>query len=443
MRALVQERVADWSARFGRLGLRVMEMTGRGGEEEGARDSSARELRAADVVCCTPEKFDSVTRRAEGAMAFLSDVALLCIDEVHMLGDGRGPALEAVVCRLKLLQQRPGLAGTQLSRLRLAAVSATIPNIGDVGAWLGARPCDARAFGDEYRATALDIRVQSYPSASNDFLFERNLLSAIATVVAHYLLIDGAPKPVLVFCASRKGAEESAARLAASLPPRAGCIGGPPHPYIRSREAAEVLASAAARAEAPALAACLRAGVAFHSAALSSSDRALVECLFRECSLLVLCTTSTLAQGVNLPARVCIVRGTKMYDKGGYREYTKTAILQMVGRSGRPQFDTRGLGVIMTERRMEASYRALAAGGAFPLLLRFSAVLTARSLCRRARRVAPARRAAGAPLLRGLRAHHQRGAAGASVAESIFSLAPHVQPAGGLRPARLSRRRRG
>ena len=66
----------------------------------------------------TPEKFDAVTRRAQGGMSFLSDVALFCIDEVHILNDERGPALEAVVSRLKLLARLPSLAGTPLSRLR-------------------------------------------------------------------------------------------------------------------------------------------------------------------------------------------------------------------------------------------------------------------------------------------------------------------------------------
>ena len=70
----------------------------------------------------TPEKFDAVTRRSQGGMSFLSDVALFCIDEVHILADERGPALEAVVSRLKLLSRLPSLAGTPLSRLRFVAV---------------------------------------------------------------------------------------------------------------------------------------------------------------------------------------------------------------------------------------------------------------------------------------------------------------------------------
>ena len=121
----------------------------------------------------TPEKLDSVTRRAQGGLSFLCDVALFCIDEVHILNDERGPALEAVVSRLKLLSRLPSLAGTPLSRLRFVAVSATIPNVADVGAWLGAPRGFSPSFGDEYRACALEVKVHGYNAAKSDFLFER------------------------------------------------------------------------------------------------------------------------------------------------------------------------------------------------------------------------------------------------------------------------------
>jgi ATP-dependent DNA helicase HFM1/MER3 len=206
------------------------------------------------------------------------------------------------------------------------------------------------------------------------------------------LLQYGAGRPALVFCASRREAEDSAAKarmrmrklrctfsrsafllthffsfllsqVVEGIPRGAGHQGGPAHPFVRSAAAASALASAASAAESPRLASCLPAGVAFHSAALSSSDRSLVESLFREGALLVLCTTSTLAQGVNLPARLVVVKGTRQYDKGGYKEYPRAAVLQMIGRAGRPQFDERGLGVVMTERHRVSVYTALAGGG--------------------------------------------------------------------------------
>ncbi len=40
---------------------------------------------------------------------------------------------------------------------------------------------------------------------------------------------------------------------------------------------------------------------------------------------------------------------------GGYCEYDVTTCLQMVGRAGRPQFDTEGVAVIMTGREVRGA----------------------------------------------------------------------------------------
>jgi ATP-dependent DNA helicase HFM1/MER3 len=63
----------------------------------------------------------------------------------------------------------------------------------------------------------------------------------------------------------------------------------------------------------------------------------------------VLVTTSTLAMGVNLPAHLVIIKATQQYIGGAYKDYTETQILQMIGRAGRPQFDTSAVAIIMTK----------------------------------------------------------------------------------------------
>ena len=47
-----------------------------------------------------------------------------------------------------------------------------------------------------------------------------------------------------------------------------------------------------------------------------------------------------------------IIKSTFCYRgaKVGYTEYNKLEIEQMVGRAGRPQYDTKGIAVIMTEK---------------------------------------------------------------------------------------------
>ena len=89
-------------------------------------------------------------------------------------------------------------------------------------------------------------------------------------------------------------------------------------------------------------------------------DRKIVEKLFADNKILVLVSTSILAWGVNLPAHLgnsegclciadfmfcsVIVKGVEYYDPQLRRfvPYNITDILQMIGRAGRPQFDTHG-----------------------------------------------------------------------------------------------------
>ena len=55
--------------------------------------------------------------------------------------------------------------------------------------------------------------------------------------------------------------------------------------------------------------------------------------------------------GVNLPAHLVIIKSTMFYNLGMYQEYSDTQVLQMIGRAGRPQFDTSATAVIMTKNQ--------------------------------------------------------------------------------------------
>jgi hypothetical protein len=41
-------------------------------------------------------------------------------------------------------------------------------------------------------------------------------------------------------------------------------------------------------------------------------------------------------------------QGTQRYEGGRYQELTDLDVLQMIGRAGRPQFDTKGIALILT-----------------------------------------------------------------------------------------------
>ena len=79
-------------------------------------------------------------------------------------------------------------------------------------------------------------------------------------------------------------------------------------------------------------------GVAYHHSGLTSEEREVVEKGFREGTLLVLCATSTLSTGINLPAKAVIFKGPfigrDMMDAAKYK--------QMSGRAGRTGFDAKG-----------------------------------------------------------------------------------------------------
>lgn len=75
-----------------------------------------------------------------------------------------------------------------------------------------------------------------------------------------------------------------------------------------------------------------------HHAGLSEGDRQICEDLFVSKKIQVLVTTSTLAWGVNFPARLVIIKGTEYFDPKvkKYVDMPVTDILQMMGRAGRP-----------------------------------------------------------------------------------------------------------
>jgi pre-mRNA-splicing helicase BRR2 len=64
----------------------------------------------------------------------------------------------------------------------------------------------------------------------------------------------------------------------------------------------------------------------------------------------VLVSTATLAWGVNLPAHTVIIKGTQVYspELGRWVELSLQDVMQMLGRAGRPRYDTEGEGLILT-----------------------------------------------------------------------------------------------
>ncbi|KAM0824259.1 hypothetical protein ACQ4PT_070323 [Festuca glaucescens] len=351
MKALVQEKMRDWTAKLGALGISCLEMTG------DSEFYNKKAIHDSDLILTTPEKFDSMSRNGirDGGLGFFSDIALVLIDEVHLLNDPRGASLEAVVSRIKMLSRLGHMKSSPLANVRFIAVSATISNAEDIAEWLLAPPEGLKRFGEEMRPVKLTTKVLGYAAAKNDFLFERRLQSFIFDI----LMQHSRGKSALVFCSTRKGAQEAAQCLS-----QTGGSHGYSNPFMKSMQQYERLREASLTCNDKQLQSCIVHGVGFHNGGLGSKDRSLVEGLFLKGDLQILCTTNTLAQGINLPAHTVVIKSTQFFnkEKGSYIEYERSMVLQMCGRAGRPSFDDTGTVVIMTRRETVHLYENLLCG---------------------------------------------------------------------------------
>lgn len=102
--------------------------------------------------------------------------------------------------------------------------------------------------------------------------------------------------------------------------------------------------------------------MAFHHAGLDAADRAIVERAFWNGDIKVICCTSTLAVGVNLPAYLVVVKNTVGYQDSGPKEYSHLEMMQMLGRAGRVQREANAVGVIMTRTEKAKRYEKMISG---------------------------------------------------------------------------------
>ena len=104
------------------------------------------------------------------------------------------------------------------------------------------------------------------------------------------------------------------------------------------------------------------AGVGFHHGGLSVTDRRTVEQAFLSGQINIICSTSTLAVGVNLPCYLVILKGTCAWSDNGLKEYADLEVMQMLGRAGRPQFETSACAVILTRKDKVSRYEKMVSG---------------------------------------------------------------------------------
>jgi len=336
MRALTNEKESEWE-RFEELGYSVYVVTGE-------RELNPRRAERADILVMTPEKADSATRKHDsGRYGFVADVDCCVVDEVHLLdSEKRGAVLEVTVSRLR-----------RLCDPRIVALSATMRNVDDVAEWLDAPPETTFQFGDDYRPVELETGVKTYTHGENSFADKYRRLYRALDLAEPHVREDG---QALVFVSSRQDAAMAAKKARDEVAER--------DVPIDARGDYEFHTEAEALNDDDLRQAVLD-GVAFHHAGLSKGDRDRVERWFREGKIALLFSTTTLACGVNLPARCVVIRDTKHHDPlEGEVDMSPLDVLQMLGRAGRPGYDDVGYGWVICDRGDADRYRSLLREGA-------------------------------------------------------------------------------
>lgn len=287
-----------------------------------------------NIIITTPEKWDLLTRRWSDYSRLFELVKLVLVDEMHTIKEKRGASLEVILTRMN----------TMCQNIRFVALSATVPNIEDLALWLKTNnelPANILSFDESYRQVQLTKFVYGYSfNCKNDFQKDAIYNSKLIGIIEKHA--DN--RPVLIFCPTRASTISTAKFLLNN------------HIFSKSKKRCNHNPSDKILNE------CMQQGIAFHHAGISLEDRTAVEKEFLAGSINILCSTSTLAVGVNLPAYLVIIKGTKSWNSSEIQEYSDLDVLQMIGRAGRPQFETHGCAVIMTDSKMKQTYENLIHG---------------------------------------------------------------------------------
>ncbi|OMO91013.1 hypothetical protein COLO4_18706 [Corchorus olitorius] len=310
------------------------------------------------VAVCTIEKANSLINRLleEGR---LSEIGIIVIDELHMVGDQhRGYLLELLLTKLRyaagegMSESSSGESSGSSSGkadpshgLQIVGMSATMPNVEAVADWLQAalyqtdfRPVPLEEFikvGNTIYNKNLDI-VRTIPRAVDLGGKDPDHIVELCNEVVQ----EG--HSVLMFCSSRKGCELTAKHVSKFLKKFSVNVHGGNSEFLDISSAIDALRRCPAGLD-PVLEETLPSGVAYHHAGLTVEEREIIETCYRRGFIRVLTATSTLAAGVNLPARRVIFRQPRI----GRDFIDGTRYKQMAGRAGRTGIDTKGESVLI------------------------------------------------------------------------------------------------
>ncbi|SCM03506.1 pre-mRNA-splicing helicase BRR2, putative [Plasmodium chabaudi adami] len=348
MKALVNEQVQSFSLRLKSLNLKVCELTG-------DVHLSSREIDDHQVIVMTPEKFEVISRKWNDKI-MLQKIKLIIFDEIHLLNEARGHVLESIITRVNRYVDNNASSISDVNKnsgIRLVGLSATLPNYEDVGIFLRADPKEGIFYFD-YSFRPVQLEQYYIGLKEKKGIKKYNLMNEITY---EKVLEEAGKNQMLIFVHSRKETYRTAKILIDKFVKNDNL-----NLFLMDKKiSSEILLSEKEAIVNEELKELLPLGFGIHHAGLKRTDRKLVEDLFSDRHLQVLVCTSTLAWGVNLPAHTVIIKGTTIYNIniGNFDELSFMDVLQMIGRSGRPQYDKTGKAIIITDHKNLQLYLSL------------------------------------------------------------------------------------
>ncbi|XP_063105412.1 helicase POLQ-like isoform X2 [Cavia porcellus] len=335
--ALVQEKISGLSSFGIELGFFVEEYAGSKGRFPPVKRREKKSLYVATI------------EKAHGLVNSLIEtgrigsLGLVVVDELHMIGEGsRGAILEMTLAKVLYTSKTTQIIG----------MSATLNNVQDLQTFLQAeyyssqfRPVELKEYlkindtiYEVDRKAESSITVSRLlPHQYSDSLKKMDpdhLVALVTEVIPNY--------SCLIFCPSKKNCENVAEMLCKFLNKE----------YLKHREQEKCellknLRDSSGGHLCPVLKRTVPFGAAYHHSGLTGEERKLLEGAYSAGVLCLLACTSTLAAGVNLPARRVILRAPYVA-----KEFLKKSqYKQMIGRAGRAGIDTVGESILILQEK--------------------------------------------------------------------------------------------
>jgi superfamily II RNA helicase len=282
-------------------------------------------------------------------------VDMVILDEAHYLGDiDRGVVWEEVLIYLP-------------PRVRLLLLSATISNAHELARWLEhVRNTRCAVVVSGERPVPLHVLCQTPSGQITPFLRGNRLFPSVASLVSetkgkrrlaraqapdYNLIIESLRQfdllPAIIFLKSRSDCDRAIESLFPSpVSPNDDGFSEAVKAHL------EVYPELRGRVQVDRLLEC-RAGA--HHAGLLPAWRLLVEQMMVQGYLEAIFSTSTVAAGVNFPARTVVLLQSDRFDGRSFIDMSATDLHQMTGRAGRRGMDNVGFVLVVPGKYMNLS----------------------------------------------------------------------------------------